>query len=212
MPPRKQPSPSSDRNTAPILGVLSACLPSSGRALEIGSGSGQHAAAFARAFPAIEWLPSDPDPQARESIAAWAQETDADNLLPAIDIDVTREDWHAGIEGPLDAVLAINMVHISPWEATLGLMRGAGRLLVPGGILYLYGPYRRDGRQTSESNVRFEQWLKGLSPQYGVRDLADMEREGSANGLLLDEVIDMPANNFSLVLRKQAAIPSEPRA
>lgn len=202
MPARKQPSPSSDRNTAPILGVLSACLPPSGRALEIGSGSGQHAAAFAQAFPAIEWIPSDPDPVARESIAAWAEETGADNLQPAIHIDVTRENWHTGMEEPLDAVLAINMVHISPWEATLGLMRGAGRLLVPGGILYLYGPYRRDGRQTSESNVRFEQWLKGLSPEYGVRDLADMEREGAANGLPLDEIIDMPANNFSLVFRK----------
>lgn len=202
MPARKQRSPSSDRNTAPILGVLSARLPASGRALEIGSGSGQHAAAFAREFPGIEWIPSDPDPQARDSIAAWAQEIGADNLCPAIDVDVMRENWHSAMEGPLDSVLAINVVHISPWAATLGLMQGAGRLLAPGGMLYLYGPFRRDGRQTAQSNVRFEQWLKGLSAEYGVRDLADMEREGAANGLQLDEVIDMPANNFSLIFRK----------
>lgn len=182
--------------------MLSERLPESGRALEIGSGSGQHAAAFAEAFPGIDWTPSDPDPQARESISAWTDEVRVANLLSVLDLDVTSEDWFEAAGNPYDAILAINVVHISPWRATKGLMRGAGQLLAPGGFLYLYGPFMREGRHTSDSNVRFEEWLKGLSPEYGVRDLADVEAEANANGLMLDDVVDMPANNFSVFLRK----------
>lgn len=202
MPPRKQPSPSSDRNTAPILGVLQDRLPDKGRALEIGSGSGQHAAAFAKTFAGITWVPSDPEPQARESIAAWSEEIRLANLAAALDLDAARDDWFEYAGAPYDAMLAINVIHISAWPTTKGLMRGAGRLLKPAGMLYLYGPFRRNGEHTSESNVRFEEWLKGLSPEYGVRDLGDVESEASIHRLALEEVIEMPANNFSVIFRK----------
>ena len=202
MPPRKLQSPSSDRNTAPILDVLHERLPARGRALEIASGSGQHAAAFAENFPAITWLPSDPDGDGRDSIEAWRAELKLENLLAPLALDVTRPGWAGTVNGPLEAILAINLVHISPWAASEGLMNGAGELLAPGGFLYLYGPFRRNGRQTAESNERFEAWLKGLSPEFGVRDLADIEREGNRHGLVLTETIEMPANNFSLVLHK----------
>jgi len=186
----------------PILEVLEGRLPEPGCALEIASGSGQHAAAFANRFDGIEWIPSDPDSEARASIEAWRREVASENLQAPLAIDVTASDWTAQVKRSVDAILAINLVHISPWPATQGLMRGAGELLVPGGFLYLYGPYRRDGRQTAESNERFEDWLKGLNPEYGVRDLADIEREGEKNGLTLTETIGMPANNFSLIFRK----------
>lgn len=202
MPPRKQSSPSSDRNTAPILGVLQDRLPDKGRALEIGSGSGQHAAAFAKTFAGITWVPSDPEPQARESIAAWSEEVQLANLAAALDLDAARDDWFEDAGAPYDAMLAINVIHISAWPTTKGLMRGAGRLLKPAGMLYLYGPFRRNGEHTSESNVRFEEWLKGLSPEYGVRDLGDVESEASIHGMALEEVIEMPANNFSVIFRK----------
>lgn len=200
---RKQHAPAAERNTRPILDVLKQHLPEQGRVLEIASGTGQHAVAFARAFPNIEWVPSDPDISARESIAAWAEEARLPNLQPPREIDVTRPGWPKGAGGPFDVILAINLVHISPWAATLGLLKGAGRLLTPGGILYLYGAYRREGEHTSESNIRFEEWLKAQSPEYGVRDMADVEQEANAHGLALADVIEMPANNFSLIFRKE---------
>lgn len=202
MPPRKLLSPSSDRNTAPILDVLQGRLPARGRVLEVASGSGQHAAAFASRFPGIEWIPSDPAEDARASIEAWQADVEAGNLLAPLALEVSENDWVVHVTGPVDAILAINLVHISPWAAAQGLMRGAGLLLQPGGFLFLYGPFRRGGKQTSESNERFESWLKGLSPEYGVRDLADIECECEKNGLTLAETIEMPANNFSLILRK----------
>ncbi len=142
---RLQHSPSAERNSAPILEVLRAYLPETGRALEIASGSGQHAAAFANAFPGIDWHPSDPDERARDSIAAWAEQAAAvDNLSPPLDIDVTRARWQEDVEGPLDAVLAINLVHIAPWEVTEGLLRGAGDLLVRG------TPHHVDGKSVAD--------------------------------------------------------------
>lgn len=202
---RKQHSPSSERNTAAILSVLSSRLPERGHVLEIASGSGQHCVAFAEAFPQLTWTPSDPDPDARASIAEWSAESGAANIRPPLNLDVMAPDWATDVPVPVDAIFAINLIHIAPWAAAEGLMHGAGQLLRDGGFLYLYGPYRRDGRQTAESNARFEEWLKGLSPEYGVRDLADIANEGKRNGLTLTETIDMPANNFSLILRKAAA-------
>lgn len=200
--PRRQHAPAAERNAQPIIQVLKQQLPQTGRALEIASGTGQHAVAFARAFPRIEWVPSDPDRFARESIAAWSQEAQLPNLLPPLDIDVSRPGWHEGLGMPFQAILAINLVHISPWTATLGLLEGAGGLLESGGVLYLYGAYRRGGEHTAQSNVRFEEWLEAQSPEYGVRDMADVEREANAQGLALAEAIEMPANNFSLIFRK----------
>ena len=177
-------------------------LPQTGRALEIASGTGQHAAAFAIAFPGIDWYASDPDERARDSIAAWRDAAAADNLMPPLDIDVTRTDWHRQVEGPLDAVLAINLVHIAPWAVTQGLLRSAGDLLVQDGLLYLYGPYRKDGAHTADSNIQFEAWLKRQDESWGVRDMGDVEREGANHGLNLDNAIEMPANNFSLIFRR----------
>ncbi len=199
---RLQHAPSATRNSAVILDVLKEYLPETGRALEIASGSGQHAAAFALAFPGIGWFPSDPDERARDSIAAWSQNIAADNLNPPLDIDVTRALWHGDVEGPFNALLAINMVHITPWAVTVGLLRGASELLVRDGLLYLYGPYRRDGAHTAQSNVKFDEWLKGQNEEWGVRDMGEVERQAELSGLLLGEVIDMPANNFSLIFRK----------
>ncbi len=200
--PRLQHAPSATRNSAVILEILKEHLPETGRALEIASGSGQHAAAFAIAFPRIDWFPSDPDERARISIAAWSRNIAAENLNPPLDIDVTGALWHGGVEGPFNALLAINMVHITPWAVTVGLLRGAGELLVRDGLLYLYGPYRRDGAHTAQSNVKFDEWLKGQNEEWGVLDMGEVERQAEVNALHLDKVIDMPANNFSLIFRK----------
>ncbi len=194
-------APSAERNTEPILAVLKQHLPASGRVLEIASGTGQHVVAFAGAFPGIEWWPSDPAADARASIAAWRHDAGLDTVRPPLDIDVTRPDWEHGLEGPFAAILAINLVHISPWPAAQGLLRGAAALLGPEGLLYLYGAYMRDGAHTAPSNIDFDAWLRGQDPRWGVRDMGDMEREAAAHGLRLTAVEPMPANNFSLVFR-----------
>jgi len=116
---------------------------------------------------------------------------------------MTDPDWPTGVDGPLEAILAINLIHIAPWEAAEGLFAGAGKLLAPGGLLYLYGPYRRDGAHTAPSNADFEEWLKRRDPAYGVRDMDDVAALGAANGLGLDAAVPMPANNFSLIFTKR---------
>ena len=194
----RQVAPAAERNAEPIRAVLARVLPAGGLVLEIASGTGQHAAHMARAFPAVTWQPSDPDPVARESIAAWRQEAGLDNLLPPVELDVTREPW------PLvaaDAVVCINMIHIAPWAAALALFRGAGRLLAGGGLLYLYGPYRFHGAFTAPSNAAFDASLRARDPAWGVRDLDDIEPAAAAAGFRLEETVAMPANNHSLVFR-----------
>lgn len=168
--------------------------------LEIASGTGEHAVFVAKAMPGLTWQPSDPDPVWRASIAAWIAHERLSNVLPPLDIDVRDEDW--GVTGPFDVLVAINMIHIAPWDAALGLLRGAGRLLGEGGILFLYGPYEREGRHTAASNEAFDAWLKQRDPEFGVRDLEDVQSAASANGLRLDEIVEMPANNLSLVFEK----------
>lgn len=199
---RLQHAPSAARNMTPILEVLSELLPQTGRALEIASGTGQHAAAFAENFPQLVWWPSDPAAEARESIKAWADEMEVSNLRAPLDIDVTHVRWQDACEAPFDAILAINLIHISPWAVTKGLMRGAGELLARGGLLYLYGPYRKDGVHTAQSNIKFDAWLKAQNEAWGVRDMGEIEKQGERNGLVLADVIAMPANNFSLLFRK----------
>jgi cyclopropane fatty-acyl-phospholipid synthase-like methyltransferase len=191
-------SPSTARNREPILAVLRRVLPAEGRVLEIASGSGEHAVFVARAMPGLTWQTSDPDAASRDSIAAWIAEEGLANVLPPMAIDVRGEDW--GIAGPFDAIVAINMIHIAPWEATLGLFAGAARRLATGGgVLYLYGPYTRGGAHTAPSNEAFDGWLKARDPAFGVRDLEAVVRAGERNGLALRETIAMPANNLSLV-------------
>ena len=174
-------------------------LPAQGTVLEIASGTGQHAVHFAAALPGIDWQPSDPDPGHRESIARWIGHERARNVLPPLDLDVCIRPWpveHAA------AVVCINMIHISPWEATLSLLGGAGHLLARGGVLFLYGPYRRGGAHTAPSNAAFDDDLRGRNPAWGIRDLEAVERCALAEGFAPAEVIAMPANNFSLVFRR----------
>lgn len=196
----RQQSPSTARNREPILEALRSTLPPAARVLELASGTGEHAVFFAGAMPGWNWQPSDPDAAARASIEAWRQELALANLLAPLAIDARAPEW--GVAGPFDAIVAINMIHISPWEATLGLMAGAGRLLTPGGVLFTYGAYKRGGAHTAPSNELFEQWLKGRDPAFGVRDLEAVEAAANAQGLSLRDVIAMPANNFSLVFER----------
>lgn len=196
----RQYAPATVRNREPILAVLQRELPRAGRVLELAAGSGEHAVFFAQAMPGLIWQPSDPDETARASIAAWIASERAANVLAPLDIDVCAEDWHSGPR--YDAVIAVNMIHISPWEATLCLMAGAASVLCPGGRLITYGPYKRYGAHTAPSNEKFEEWLHARDPRYGVRDMADVEAAAFAQGLTLRETVEMPANNFMLVFQR----------
>ena len=187
------------RNAAPIVEVLRRVLPERGLVLEVASGTGEHAVHFAHAFPCLLFQPSDPEPAALRSIEAWRAEAGLFNLLPPISLDARAADWPVE---RADAVLCINMVHISPWAATVGLMRGAGRLLQTGAPLYLYGAYRKAGVETAPSNEAFDSSLRSTNPEWGVRNLEDVVAEAEKNGFALDEVQAMPANNLSVVLRK----------
>ena len=187
------------RNAVPIAEVLRGILPDRGLVLEIASGSGEHAVHFARAFPGLTFQPTDPDPISRSSIEAWRLSEKLPNLLPAVGLDASAEEWPVS---EADAILCINMVHISPWGATEGLMRGAGRLLAPGAPLYLYGAYRQQSVPFAPSNESFDQSLKSRNPEWGVRNLDDVIAEAERNGLRLDAVVPMPANNLSIVLRR----------
>ena len=187
-------APAAARNVEPIGDVLAQWLPSNGSVLEIASGTGQHALAFARRFPNLTWQPSDPDPQALTSIEAWRDEGPA-NLLPPLKLDVCDTDWPVG---QADAILCINMVHISPWEASLGLLEGASRLLRAGGSLILYGPWLEAEVETAPSNLAFDQSLKSRDPRWGLRKVDDFAAEAARRGLALAGRRAMPANNIML--------------
>jgi SAM-dependent methyltransferase len=192
-------SPSAARNRDPILAVLRRVLPRAGTVLEIASGTGEHAIHFAAALPHLTWQPTDQDEHALSSIAAHRIVSGLPNLLPPLRLDAAAPDW------PMeraDAIVAINMVHISPWRATQGLMVGAGRVLAPGGVLYLYGAYKEDGAHTAPSNEAFDQDLRWRNPEWGVRDLDEVAELARTQGLDLVERIAMPANNLSLVFRR----------
>jgi len=194
-------SPASVRNAEPILKLLRAHLPKSGRVLEIAAGSGQHAVTFSSALPGLTWTPSDPSPDARASIAAWAASAGSSNLQPPLALDCMDEaSWP---EGPFDAVLCINMIHISPWAATEGLMRLAERVLPrPGGLLYLYGAYREAEVPLAPSNEAFDASLKARDPAWGLRDRDQVVALAKSHGLALTLRTEMPANNISLLFRR----------
>jgi SAM-dependent methyltransferase len=192
-------SPSVARNRDPILFVLRRVLPHAGTVLEIASGTGEHAAYFAAALPHLTWQPTDQDGQALNSITAHRAATDLPNLLEPLRLDAAAPDWPVA---KADAVVAINMVHISPWRATQGLMAGAGRILPPGGVLYLYGAYKENGAHTASSNEAFDQDLRRRNPEWGVRNLEEVADLASAHGLELAERLSMPAHNLSLVFRR----------
>nr|WP_298373107.1 DUF938 domain-containing protein [uncultured Halomonas sp.] len=192
-------SPAVARNRDAILAVLRDVLPQQGKVLEIASGSGEHALYLARHLPAISWQPSDPNPQALASIGAWRKTESLDNLLEPVQLDATLRPWPVG---DFDALVCINMIHIAPWEAAQALFVEAGKILEEGGVLYLYGPFKRDGQHTAASNAAFDVDLRRRDPRWGVRDLNDIEVLAQENGLGIERIVEMPANNHSLVLRK----------
>lgn len=193
-------APAAARNVGPIGDVLADWLPARGLVLEIASGTGEHALAFARNFPALDWQPSDPDPLALASIAAWR--TDApSNLLEPLAIDAALPDWPID---RADAILCINMVHISPWACALGLLDGTARLLGPGAPLILYGPWLVDGVDTAPSNLAFDADLKRRDPRWGLRLVSDIEREAASRGLRSSDRRAMPANNLMLLFQKES--------
>jgi hypothetical protein len=193
-------APATARNREPILEVLRGVLPASGLVLEIASGTGEHAVHFARALPGLTWQPTDPSADARRSIAAWLDAEDLANVLPPLDLDVTAAAWPVA---QAEAVTCINMIHISPWEATEGLMRGAGRILGSGAPLYLYGPYRRGAHPIEPSNEAFDQDLKRRDPRWGLRELDEVTACAALHGFESMTVVEMPANNLSVVFRKR---------
>jgi SAM-dependent methyltransferase len=195
-------APSAERNKAPIAEVLRRFLPARGTVLEIGSGTGQHVVHFARAFPALAWQPTDPDARMRRSIAAWIAHEKLANALAPLALDVEEAAWpvaHA------DALIAINVVHVSPWSAVPALMAGAARVLPAGAPLFLYGPYRRDGAHTAPGNERFDALLRAHDPRWGVRDVEAVTRAGRDAGLRPLDAVGMPANNLTLVLARDGA-------
>jgi SAM-dependent methyltransferase len=200
----RQFSPSAARNCGPVTDVLKRILPRNGGMLEVGSGTGEHVISFAKAFPHLIWLPSDRDPASRASIEAWIDHERLANVKAPVAIDVRDAVWSVEDRGPFGAIVSLNMIHIAPWEAALGLLAGAGRLLRPDGILYLYGPFMRGGTHTAASNAAFDADLKRRDPRWGIRDVDDLTREAAAQGLALREVVAMPANNLSLVFAPTA--------
>ncbi len=234
-PDNRQFAPATGRNRDAILAVLERVLPETGLMLEIGAGSGEHAAWFAPRFPGLVWQPTEPDPDGRASITAWVEAANVPNLRPPLDLDVTAAVWPveqeagtaAGVFGghprpprrtgtkqeagtgsartgtqKFDAVFSANMIHIAPWQCCLGLMAGAGRILGPGGVLVLYGPFKRDGEPTAPSNADFDAGLKNHDPAWGVRDLGDVTEAALDNGLALEETVAMPANNLMAIFRR----------
>jgi SAM-dependent methyltransferase len=198
----RQTSPSAARNCGPIQEVLTRVLPKKGVALEIGSGTGEHVICFAKALPGLVWLPSDPDSASRASIKAWSATEGLANVRAPVAIDVREGVWGVEDEAPFDAIISLNMVHIAPWEAALGLLAGAGRLLRPDGVLVFYGPFVQGGRHTAASNAAFDADLKRRDPRWGVRDVDDLVGAAAPHWLELLELVEMPANNLSLVFVK----------
>ena len=195
----KREAPAAARNRQPILDVLQPRLPKEGLVLEIASGTGEHVVHYAAARPELTFQPSDPDAGARASVDDWVRTLGLANVRPALEVDVTRSAWPVE---RADAVLCCNMIHIAPWEAAVGLIAGASRLLPPGGLLFLYGPYRRGGRHTAPSNEAFDSDLKRRNPAWGVRDLESVIELARGQGFLPPEIVEMPANNLSLLFNR----------
>jgi SAM-dependent methyltransferase len=196
------------RNHQPIGAVLSRYLAgTSGDVLEFGSGTGQHAVAFARLLPQIAWWPSEANEKRLASVAAWRSYAGLANLKPPVRIDLTQADWEArepGLPSTFQGMFCANVIHISPWAVSEGLFAAAGGRLVPGGLLFLYGPFRRDGVHNAPSNAAFDARLRAENPAWGVRDIADLRALAAAAKLALVEIAEMPANNAILAFERPA--------
>jgi SAM-dependent methyltransferase len=200
LPPEARHAPATARNRGPLLDVLRPRLPAGGLVLEVASGTGEHAVFFARALPHLTWQPTDPDPVALASIVAWREQAGLANLLAPRRLDAAEPGaWPVD---RADAVIAINMVHISPWAATAGLLHGASRVLPAGGLLFLYGPYLEPDVETAPGNLAFDLDLRQRNPAWGLRRLDRVSEQAAQHGLALSERLAMPANNLSLVFRK----------
>ncbi len=215
----RQYAPATQRNREAILEVLLQVLPPTGTVLEISSGTGEHAVFLAPQLHPRKWIPSDPNPIAIASIASWRQYCPADNLCKPIALDASAPIWSIELDerslssanvdfkqDPLTALVNINMIHIAPWSACLGLMAGAGRILAPGGILYLYGPFKLNGEHTASSNAEFDRSLQQQNPEWGVRNLDDVVAIAKAQNLSHLRTFQMPANNLSVVFERDRKI------
>jgi SAM-dependent methyltransferase len=199
----RQYAPSAARNRGPIWSVLRKHLPQRGLVLEVASGSGEHIVHFAQlAGPELVFQPSDPDAQARASIDAWIAEAGLPNVRLALALDAAADTWPVR---SADVVVCINMIHISPWASAVGLVAGAARVLPPGGLLYLYGPYRREGRHTAPSNEAFDRdFLRARNPEWGVRDLEAVAALAAEAGFAPPLIEEMPANNLSVMFQRKS--------
>jgi hypothetical protein len=186
------------RNREPIAEVLSKLLPKQGFVLEISSGTGEHAAYFSSQFPGLDWQPTELDEHGCEGVEAWKSAGSSQLRLPIV-LDTRWETWPVE---RADVVVNINMIHISPWKSCQGLMRGTAKILEPGGLLFLYGPFQLEGAHTAPSNRDFDEWLHSRDPAWGVRDLAEVTAEAERNGLVFEEKIEMPANNLSVIFKQ----------
>ena len=195
----RQYAPATVRNRDFILDVLREVLPVTGAILEIASGSGEHVVHFARNFPRLVFQPSDPEPDALLSVAAWMKAAEVTNVRAPIVLDASRSSWPIA---SADGIICINMVHISPWDASVGLIRGAAAILPPGSPLYLYGPYKRKGFATAPSNEAFDRNLRDRNPIWGLRDLEAIAAIAQSAGFSIPDITEMPANNLSIVFRR----------
>lgn len=193
--------PATRRNRDPIAAVLAQVLPPGTLVLEVACGSGEHTEWFSSALPGRRWRPTDAEPS--HARAAATRLRDSMGVEPVRVFDVRARPWPETMTHDIGAIMAINLIHIAPWSVTDALMAGAGAALPPGGPLYLYGPFKRDGRHTADSNAAFDQSLRGQDPAWGVRDLGDVTAEAARHGLVLQDTVAMPANNLSVIFRKQ---------
>ena len=193
-------APAAARNREPILDVLRRVMPSSGLVLEVASGTGEHAIWFSAALPHLTWQPTDQDPAALDSIAAWRRDA-TPNLLPPLPLDAASPGWPVA---RADVVVAINMIHIAPWAAAQGLFAGAARILPAHGSLILYGPFRESPAPLRPGNLAFDADLKSRDPAWGLREIADVTALAGTHGLSLQERVPMPADNLVLVFRRRA--------
>ena len=194
-------APAAERNRQPILDVLRRVLPPAGLVLEVASGTGQHTIFFSEHLPALQWQPTDASSEALQSIGAWVDEAARKNLLAPLELDVRSPQWPVT---KADALLCINMIHISPWESTEALFQGASQLLAGGSPLVTYGPYRLHGEHTAPSNAAFDQSLRSRNARWGVRDIDELRELGGQTGFVLEERVSMPANNMILVWTRDA--------